>query len=96
MKDKDDKGYVVLGPPIEGGYQALHIDQNGARPGRVYTSREAAPEDVDAKICLERIAGPFHKIVSEEPVGRPAMVNSRAYRNNWDNIFGGKSVIGEA
>lgn len=96
MKSDDDKGYVVLGPRVEGGYEVLHINQEGVKPGRIYRDEASAPGEIDAKINLEKIAGPIHKVISEEPVSRPAMVNSRAYRDNWDNIFGGKSVVGEA
>ena len=97
MKDDDDKGYVVLGPEIEGGCKALHIDENGVQSGRLYRDLESVPGGIfDAKLHLERVEGPLHRIISEEPVSRPAMVNNRAYRNNWDNIFGGKSVVGEA
>lgn len=96
MKKDDDKGYVVLGPPIPGGYEALRINQEGSRPARVYMEEASVPGGAGSKLSLERIAGPFHKVVSEEPIGRPAMVNSRSYRENWDNIFGGKSVVGEA
>lgn len=98
MKDDDDKGYVVLGPEIDGGCKALRFDKDGVEPGRLYRDLESVPEGevVSAEVHLERVAGPLHRIISEKPVGRPALVNSRSYREHWDNIFGGKSVVGEA
>lgn len=96
MKDNDDKGYVVLGQEFDGGYEATHISPDGISHGKLYTDLSLAPEGVDMKVNLEKIAGPYYNIKSTETISRPAMVNSRAYRNNWDNIFGGKAVVGSA
>jgi len=96
MKNDDDKGYIVLGQEFEGGFEATHVSPDGISHGQLYTDLSSAPEGVDTKINLERIAGPYYNIKSTEPISRPAMVNSQAYRKNWDNIFGGGPVVGEA
>jgi len=97
--DKEDKGFLVMGPELEnGGRAAIRIDKDGAHPGEMYRPG-TAPMDSEGdftRIKTEQISGPIYQVTEEEPIGRPSMVNSRAYRENWDNIFGNKQVVGES
>ena len=99
MADQEDKGFIVMGPELEnGGRAAIRVDRDGVHSGEMF--REGQVPDCDegllTRVETEQIAGPIYQVTSEEPVGKPSMVNSRAYRNNWDNIFGKKQAIGEA
>jgi hypothetical protein len=100
MSNKDDdKGYLIMGPELDNGARsAVRVNKDGVQAGEMYPPG-TAPNYNDGtltRIKTKPISGVFHEIVDEEPIGRPAMVNSKAYRNNWDNIFGNKQVVGNA
>lgn len=50
--------------------------------------------------AIHRAAGPklveACALIPEVPIGKPSKVNSKAYRDNWDTIFGKKAVVGDA
>jgi len=96
MITKEDKGFVIMGPELEnGGRAALRIDKDGVRSGEMF--REGQMSDCDCEVTrieTKQISGSIYEVTEEEPVGRPSMVNSLAYRNNWNNIFGNKQEIG--
>jgi hypothetical protein len=97
--EKEDKGFLVMGPELNNGSRAaLRITKEGVHPGELF--REGtAPECDDGSITrikTEQIGGSVYQVVEEEPIGKPSKVNSRDYRNNWDNIFGKKTVVGDA
>jgi hypothetical protein len=97
--DKEDKGFIVMGPELpNGGRAAVHVDKDGVHPGEMFREGEA-PECTEGELTrvkTEQIAGPLYQVTESEPVGKPSLVNSRAYRQNWENIFGKKQDVGEA
>jgi len=97
--DKEDKGFIVMGHELEnGGRAALRIDKEGVHPGEMFREGQApdCAEGLLTRVQTEQIAGQIYQVTEEEPVGKPSMVNSRAYRNNWDNIFGNKQAVGDS
>jgi len=58
--DKEDKGFVVMGPELDnGGRAALRVTKKGMQEGIMFPEGEA-PEDCDGeltRIHTERIAG---------------------------------------
>ncbi|MCK9567516.1 hypothetical protein M0R72_01040 [Candidatus Pacearchaeota archaeon] len=99
MADDKDKGFIVMGPELpNGGRAAIHVDKEGVHHGEMFREGEA-PECAEGeltRIRTEQIAGPIYQVTEEEPIGKPLMVNSLDYRNNWNNIFGKKQDVGEA
>lgn len=98
----DSKGVVLIGPPLpSGGRKALKIDSEGVHPGEMYKEGNAPTNRDDGTLTRLKTkplgdSGKVLEIMDEQPIGRPAMVNSRAYRDNWDTIFGSKKVVGNA
>lgn len=96
MSDKEDKDLLVMGPELSSGARAvLKITKDEVYAGSVYPE-DKAPEEANTRITTKSLGGSVYEIVSEEPIGKPARVNSRAFRENWDTIFGQQSVIGSA
>lgn len=95
--DKEDKGFIVMGPELEsGGRAALRVDKEGVHCGEMFREGHVPTEGYGeiTRVVTEQIAGPLYQVTEEEPIGKPSMVNSRAYRNNWENIFGNKQEVG--
>jgi hypothetical protein len=94
--DKEDKGFLIMGPPTEnGGRTALRVDKDGVYAGELFKPG-SAPEGDITRITTSPISGNIYQITEEEHIGKPSLVNSKAYRENWENIFGNKQVVGEA
>jgi len=98
--NKEDKGFVVMGPELKtGGRAALRITKEGTREGVMFREGEA-PDDCGGgeltRVETEKIAGAIYQVTSEVPIGKPSKVNSKAFRDNWDGIFGNKRVVGDA
>jgi hypothetical protein len=53
------------------------------------------PED-QADVELHHRGGTVYEVKPKGSPKGPAKVSTRAYRRGWDNIFGGKTRVGEA
>ena len=98
--DKEDKGFVVMGPELEnGGRAALRVTKEGTNEGIMFREGEV-PESCKGekltRVKTERIAGHIYQVIEEVLIGKPLKVNSRSYLDNWDTIFGKKTVVGDA
>jgi hypothetical protein len=97
---EEDKGFIIMGPELEnGGRSALRVTTEGTQEGVLF--REGlAPNDCAggmlSRIRTEQISGSIYQVTDEEVIGKPSMVNSKQYRENFDNIFGNKQAVGEA
>jgi hypothetical protein len=98
--DKEDKGFVVMGPELSnGGRAALRVTKEGTQEGVMFREGEAPADCGEGELTrveTEQIAGPIYQVTSEVPISKPSKVNSKAFRNNWDGIFGNKQAMGEA
>jgi hypothetical protein len=93
---KNDNGFIIIGQEFDNCYSTIRVDKDGVRLGHLY--KEGAVPDGEGditRITTEQIAGPIYNIVDEKLIGKPTKVNSKAYRDGWDNIFG-KGVVGQA
>jgi hypothetical protein len=97
--DKEDKGFVVIGPQTKTGYKALRVTKEGAQPGEIYRE-DCAPEcgegETLTRIKTQQISGSIHEVIEEIPAGKPSLANSKAYLDGWENIFGKKQTVGNA
>lgn len=98
----ESKGVVLLGPSLPGGgRKAIKIDSEGVHPGEMFKEGHV-PAHREGGTLTRLATKPLDgnsdvlEVMDEQPIGRPAMVNSKTYRDNWDNIFGNKKVVGNA
>jgi hypothetical protein len=95
MSNKEDKGFVVLGPELpSGGRAAIKVDKDGAHTGELFSNDNVPRDSECTQIETQLISGNIHQIIEEKPIGKPSKANSPAYRNNYDTIFGNKQVVG--
>ncbi len=90
---------VTLGPELGNGLR-IGVRHTEDHQVAVALVRTIGPEDEipDDAIALDRIEGDRYRareLTSEERRG-PSRANSRAYRNNYDTIFGKKQTVGQA
>lgn len=110
MDDKDDSGcgdgedFAVLGPPADGGgqYVLRHLSDCSWQAGVLRPLEDGKPVHGEI-VCLRprEDGGPGYAVESVNAGGKtsgsgPAMVNSKAFRDGWDGIFGKKVAVGEA
>lgn len=105
--DEDGDGDLALvGPPDEEGACPVlrrHSDDSWSG-GKIIPLKEGKPILGELVTLSEREGGGFTmKSVlgngptkAEKTKDGPAMVNNKAFRNGWDNIFGQKVVTGKA
>jgi hypothetical protein len=92
---KPDKLYMGGSCPVHGTAPVLRVRDDGFDVGMLHPLRDGQPippggELVELKRCAD---GSYDARTVE---GGPAMVNSPAFKQGWDNIFGGKQEVGRA
>lgn len=95
---KTGEDVAFLGPPAEGG--GVHVVRH--RPD--HTWEAGVLRDVEdgrplhgELVRLTQRDGPGYSVETLHGRGEgPAMVNSQAYKDGWENIFGQKVPAGEA
>lgn len=76
-----------------------HLDGCGMEGGVFMPAKEGQDLSGQELVHLVKDDKPGYRVESiykGKPVGKPAMVNSKAFMNNWTNIFGSKTTVGEA
>ena len=95
---KSQDEYVMYGPPCCDEHRAMPCvrSRNGkAEPGLLMPAGEDCDMPEGAEIVkLEHVGQGIARIA--EVIKKPTMVNSQAFRNNYDSIFGCKQTVGEA
>ena len=79
---------VPLTPADEAGEQvAIRKDADGnVRLGTIGPVRDGQPIPEDSEVIdITHLEGPLYEVRGGT---RPALVNSKAYKSGWDNIFG--------
>ena len=98
---KDSTDELMAGPPLPGGarpyvrHRADHSIQTGIM--RPVAEGESLGEGT---FTLDHIEGDRYAVQEvfpeQEGAKGPAKVNSKAFRDNWDTIFGKKVPVGQA
>ena len=52
--------------------------------------------DVDEVVRLSHVTDNVYNVVETVRKGGPAMVNSPAFRNGWETLFGNRQTVGQA
>jgi len=93
---KDDTGedYVIPGPPLpDGGRLAIrHRGDHVLQVGEMHNLENGEPLDDSVSILEPKEGTPFYKVgptIGELRKG-PSKVNSKAYKDGYDRIFGSK------
>jgi hypothetical protein len=93
---KTNKETLWMGPQLENGNRPFVSRSGTGEPkvGVVGTQVEGA----DSVLELKHLEGPFYEVQSETRLtaSGPAQVSSRAYRDGWSRLFGGKETVGRA
>lgn len=104
----DGKDFIITGPSTsDGGISIIRHDKNhNITSGVIHPVKDGKPLSGGELLNLHKtenenifevqpveLDGKIESVVSHSG---PAMVNSRAYQNGWDNIFGKKPVVGKA
>lgn len=97
MTDQSDD-YVIYGPACCSEHRAapcIRSRGGNAEAGVLMPAVEGRepPEGVEV-VRLEHVGKGVARVA--EVISGPPMVNSEAFRNNWDSIFGHKQPVGEA
>lgn len=110
MADDEKKGdcstgdELQAGPELPGGFRPFvrHTADHTIQAGVMKKIEEGEPI-YDNALYLKpiegdrfEVVGTFQKDASSTAKSGPAKVNTKAYRDNWDNIFGKKSTVGQA
>jgi hypothetical protein len=106
MEDDDGKSddFAILGPPADGGgnHVLRHRPDCSWEAGIVKPLEDGKPINGELVYLRPREdGGPGYAVESIDaglpvrPSG-PSMVNSRAFRDGWDGIFGHRAPAGEA
>ena len=102
LKDCPAEDRIFPGPRLgEDGPTTFvrHRDSCTVEVGTFEPAKEGHDLSDGELIKLTRDDKPGYKVESlykGESVGKPAMVNSKAFKSNWTNIFGSKTTVGEA
>jgi len=104
VTDKDDKKEpsehvgIILGECETHEGQHVLFERDGAVAlGTLRPFEEGKPLDPNVELVEIQQAGPFTLLRNHGRVGRatsqgPAMVNSKAFKTGWDQIFGAKNT----
>lgn len=94
----DGDEFVIPGPPLPNGGRACihHAEDHTVRPGVLMPMEEGKAIPDNAMLLEAREGTNLYNVVGsiasmkEERQERkgPSKVNSRAFKNGWDNIFG--------
>lgn len=86
-----DNGFIVLGPDLpNGGRAALRVTKDGGWVGEMHK------EGSVTRVVTKPLGNSILEVVDETPIGKPSKVNSKAYQDGWDRIFGGKKEVDNA
>lgn len=91
----ENRETVWVGPDLGNGQRpALRFDGSSVQSGTL------SPADTDSDHILElkQLKGPFYEVVNEMRATStgPSQVASKAYRDGWARVFGGKHHVGQA
>jgi hypothetical protein len=110
MADDEKKGdcstgdELQAGPELPGGFRPFvrHTSDHTIQTGVMKKIEEGEPI-YDNAMYLKPLDGNRFEVVSElrkdaeaTTKSGPAKVNTKAYRDNWDGIFGKKTAVGQA
>lgn len=87
--------FISYGPPHDGVAPCRVYGDEGIHEGLLVSDEVAESSGFQGehtKVKMEHVSQGLACITK---VKKPSMVNSQAYRNNWDGIFG-KQTVGEA
>jgi hypothetical protein len=73
-----------------------HKNDHTIESGTIVPLPEGAPPPGVEVVHLEHRNGNEYNVTVAPACDGPAMVNSSAYRSNWDSIFGGRQTVGQA
>ena len=90
------KDILIKGPQIGPNANVVIREKDGVKTiGVAGIAKEGMPLNGRSLVTVEHIEGPEFRVIdeydpnatAEESASGPAMVNSQAYRDNWDKIF---------
>jgi hypothetical protein len=93
-QDGETKGTVWVGPDIGDGQRAaIRFDGSGGAECGILAP---VGPDADHVLDLKQRSGPFYDVVGEAhaTLSGPPKVTSKAYRDGWTRVFGGKHPVG--
>ena len=83
---KKENPVLIMGPQIsETERQAVRIDAEGVHHGTISSEHNQEGTLIKAK----HLGSNIYEIVAEQR-NKPTMVNSAAFKSNWETIFGQK------
>ena len=86
-EQKKENPVLIMGPQIsETERQAVRIDTEGVHHGVISSETNQEGTLIQAKHLGQNI----YEIVAEQRTVKPTMVNSNAFKSNWETIFGKK------
>lgn len=98
----DESDVAFLGPPAPGGgvHVLRHRSDHSMETGVLRPLEDGRPIHGEIVQIRKRENGPGFDVLPPEDAlagqGGPPMVNSQAYKDGWDTIFGKKTPAGEA
>lgn len=90
---------IALGRALPNGdvMAIRHKSDHTMETGILGISREGeVPPPGAEMVQLKHRAGNEYEVTETVASSGPPMVNSSAYRSNWDTIFGGRQTVGQA
>lgn len=92
--------FVIPGPPLPGGARMClhHAEDHTVRPGVMKPMEHGKPIEEDAMLLEQREGTGLYNVVgslSDLKKG-PSKVNSPAFKEGWDRIFGKPAPVGSA
>lgn len=95
-KQKDAKKDTVwVGPELPNGHRPMirRTVSGESQKGLIVPLEEA-----NSVLELDHLEGPFYQVTGETRLtaSGPSQVASKAYRDGWSRIFGGKHSVGQA
>jgi len=104
-KTDNPSDVIAVGPTLPNGDVAF-VRQREAETGvvleggtmRVFPDGvpEEAPDDVEEVLRISHLHANLYKVEEVLSRGGPAMVNSKAYKTGWENIFGNTQPVGQS
>ena len=97
---KKDHGFLIKGPQVSETEQAVvRVGPDGLKTGTISKLGDVSDKEPSSLIRTEQIGdSPIYTVTDEFPstTGGPALVNSQAFKDGWDSIFGQKQTVGQA